>query len=52
MTERLKCIFLIPIGSGINGKLIPQFLELQTWCIKNNSKILTITGRPHNFARN
>ena len=52
MTERLKCIFLIPIGSGINGKLIPQFLKLQSWCDKNNSEILTITGRPHNFARN
>ena len=48
----LKCLFLIPIGSGISGRLIPRYLELQTWCDKNNSKILTITGRPHNFARN
>lgn len=48
----LKCIFLIPIGSSVSGKLLPRFLELQTWCNQNNSQILTITGRPHNFARN
>jgi hypothetical protein len=48
----LKCVILIPIGNSIDGQLIPQLLELQTWCNQNNSKILTIYGRPHNFARN
>ena len=47
-----KCTFLIPIGSGINGQLISQFLSLQSWCDKNNSSILIVNGKPHNFARN
>ena len=44
--------FLIPIGSAINGMLIPQLLELQKWCIANNGIISTVTGKVHNFARN
>ena len=42
----LKCIFLIPIGNSVSGRLLTRFLELQTWCDNNNSKILTITGDP------
>jgi len=49
----LDCIFLIPIDyRGIQGKLFPQYLELQSWCEKNNSKILTCSGLFLNFARN
>ena len=49
----LNCIFLLPIDHrGIQGKLFPQYLELQSWCEKNNSKILTCDGLFLNFARN
>jgi len=48
----LENIILIPIGSSIHGKLIPQLLKLQEWCLKNNSEIKTVTGLAHNFARN
>jgi hypothetical protein len=48
----LDFLFLLPIGSSISGKLIPQLLTLKTWCNKHNSDILTVTGMPHNFARN
>ena len=48
----LNNIILIPIGSSIHGKLIPQLLKLQDWCRENNSEIKTITGLSHNFARN
>ena len=49
----LKCIFLIPIDHrGIQGKVFPQYLQLQSWCERNNSQILTINGLFLNFARN
>lgn len=48
----LDYLFLLPIGSSISGKLIPQLLELKTWCMTHNADILTVTGMPHNFARN
>ena len=48
----LDNLILIPIGTSIHGKLIPQLLKLQEWCLKNNSEIKTITGMMHNFARN
>ena len=48
----LENIILIPIGSSIHGKLIPQLLKLQEWCLKNNSEIKTVTGLAHNFSRN
>lgn len=49
---KYKYNFLIPIGSSINGILIPQLLELQRWCISNNGVISTVTGKIHSFARN
>jgi hypothetical protein len=49
----LDCVFLVPIDHrGIQGKLFPQYLELQSWCDKNNSAILTVSGLFLNFARN
>ena len=41
----LDCLFLVPIDHrGIQGKLFPRYLELQSWCDKNNSAILTVNG--------
>lgn len=49
----LNTVFLIPIDHrGIHGKLFQQYLELQSWCEKNNSKIVTCSGLFLNFARN
>ena len=49
----LDCVFLVPIDHrGIQGKLFPQYLELQSWCEKNNSQIFTCNGLFLNFARN
>jgi hypothetical protein len=48
----LDYIFLIPIGSTINGKLLEQYLKLRSWCDKNNADILITNGKMHNFARN
>lgn len=49
----LKCLFLVPIDHrGIQGQLLPQYLELQSWCENNNSAILTSHGLFLNFARN
>ena len=48
----LDCLFLVPIGSGIPGNIFPRYLELQSWCDKNNSKILTCHKLFVNFARN
>tara|TARA_R100000322_G_scaffold13050_1_gene7827 strand:- start:5 stop:697 length:693 start_codon:yes stop_codon:yes gene_type:complete len=49
----LNCVFLIPIDHrGIQGKCFGQYLELQTWCDKNNAAILTCNGLFLNFARN
>ena len=48
----LNCIFLIPIADGISGNILPRYLELQSWCDKNNSKILTCHRLFLNFARN
>ena len=48
----LDYIFLIPIGSSIDGKLLEQYLKLRSWCDKNNADILITTGKMHNFARN
>ena len=49
----LDCVFLIPIDHrGIQGKLFHQYLELQSWCEKNNSAIFTCNGLFLNFARN
>tara|TARA_Y100001937_G_scaffold53658_1_gene74085 strand:+ start:88269 stop:88961 length:693 start_codon:yes stop_codon:yes gene_type:complete len=49
----LDNIFLIPIDHrGIQGKVFNQYLELQSWCEKNNSAILTCNGLFLNFARN
>jgi hypothetical protein len=49
----LDCLFLVPIDHrGIQGKLFPRYLELQSWCDKNNSAILTVSGLFLNFARN
>ena len=48
----LKYLILLPIGSSISGLLIPQLLNLKSWCDRNNGDIYTVTGKPHNFARN
>ncbi len=49
----LDCIFLIPIDHrGVQGKLFPQYLQLQSWCERNNAAILTCSGLFLNFARN
>ena len=49
----LNCIFLVPIDHrGVQGKLINRYLDLQSWCNKNNSAILTTNGLFLNFARN
>lgn len=48
----LDYIFLIPIGSSVNGKLIEQLLKLKTWCNNNNADIMITVGKMHNFARN
>ena len=49
----LNCVFLIPIDHrGIQGQCFGQYLELQTWCDKNNAAILTCNGLFLNFARN
>ena len=49
----LDCLFLVPIDHrGIQGKLITNYLRLQSWCDKHNSAILTCDGLFLNFARN
>jgi len=49
----LNCVFLIPIDHrGIQGQCFEQYLELQTWCNKNNSAIFSCNGLFLNFARN
>ena len=49
----LDHVFLIPIDHrGIQGPCFGQYLELQTWCDKNNSAIMTCNGLFLNFARN
>jgi hypothetical protein len=48
----LDYIFLTPIGGGISGNILPQYLKLQSWCDRNNSAILTCHGLFLNFARN
>lgn len=49
----LNCVFLIPIDHrGIQGQCFQQYLELQTWCNKNNSAIFSCNGLFLNFARN
>ena len=49
----LDCVFLVPIDHrGIQGKLFPQYLDLQSWCEKNNTQIFTCSGLFLNFARN
>ena len=49
----LNCVFLIPIDHrGIQGQCFGQYLELHTWCDKNNAAILTCNGLFLNFARN
>lgn len=49
----LDNIFLIPIDHrGIHGALIKKYLDLQSWCERNNSAILTCHGLFLNFARN
>ena len=49
----LNCIFLVPIDHrGVQGKLINKYLQLQSWCDRNNSAILTVSGLFLNFARN
>ena len=45
-------MFLVPIADGITGNIVPRYLELQSWCDKNNSKILTCHRLFLNFARN
>ena len=48
----LDYLFLVPIGDGIPGNILPNYLRLQTWCDKNNSQILTCHKLFLNFARN
>ena len=49
----LNTVFLIPIDHrGIHGKLFEQYLDLHSWCAKNNSQIFTCNGLFLNFARN
>tara|TARA_R110002020_G_scaffold427069_1_gene636422 strand:+ start:198 stop:890 length:693 start_codon:yes stop_codon:yes gene_type:complete len=49
----LDYLFLIPIDHrGIQGKIFPKYLQLQSWCERNNSQILTCSGLFLNFARN
>jgi|TARA_R110002110_G_scaffold85081_5_gene221006 hypothetical protein len=49
----LDCVFLVPIDHrGIQGKLMNNYLNLQSWCHANNSQILTVNGLFLNFARN
>ena len=49
----LKCVFLVPIDHrGIQGKLIKNYLALQSWCDRNNAQIVTVNGLFLNFARN
>ena len=49
----LDCLFLVPIDHrGIQGKLFSQYLQLQSWCDRNNSAIFTVNGLFLNFARN
>ena len=49
----LDHIFLVPIDHrGVQGNCFNQYLELQSWCNKNNSAIFTCNGLFLNFARN
>ena len=49
----LNCLFLVPIDHrGVQGKLISNYLNLQSWCDRNGSAILTCHGMFLNFARN
>jgi hypothetical protein len=49
----LDYIFLVPIDHrGVQGNCFNQYLELQSWCNKNNSAIFTCNGLFLNFARN
>lgn len=47
-----RILFLLPIGSTIDGRLVQPLLKLKTWCDKNDADIMTCVGKPHNFARN
>ena len=48
----MKYAFLIPIYNTISGRLLPQFLNLQDWCLQLDGKIYTVVGRTHNDGRN
>ena len=47
-----KYLFLLPIGNSVSGQLIEPLLNLKAWCEKNDGDIITVVGKPHNFARN
>ena len=48
----MKYAFCIPIYNTISGRLLPQFLNLQEWCLDLDGKIFTVVGRTHADARN
>jgi hypothetical protein len=40
----VKNVFLLPFGETVNSTIIPQILNLKSWCDKNESVILTSVG--------
>lgn len=40
----VKNVFLLPLGETVNSTIIPQILNLKSWCDKNESVILTSVG--------
>lgn len=46
----VKNVFLLPIGDTVSSVIIPQILNLKSWCDKNESIILTSTGSSSNIC--
>jgi hypothetical protein len=46
----VKNVFLLPVGDTVSSVIIPQILNLKSWCDKNESIILTSTGSSSNIC--
>ena len=51
MTNK-KVAILIPTYNNISARLLDQWFQLGAWASQNEYKILTVTNRTHNDARN
>jgi hypothetical protein len=52
MDKKLQYAFLLPIGSSISGKLIPQLLANYDYVSSIGGRLYTIANRIHSDARN